>query len=364
MKASTSIMIAVFLCIAVFPVYADDCQESIQRYNKATREKRLIEKERLFKYALESACHKSEIKAKIHNNLADTYENLGRIREAENEYKKALELDPMLTTASFSLGDLFFKEENYPYAIEYYEKGLKNQADELAAVNLKKARQKLPLYQSKDQIVSKLMISRGIGMAPPEVNLYFEFNAAQLSPQSKRQLEALLGALTSDALSAYRFQLSGHTCEQGKETYNQSLSERRSEIVKEWLTQNGFPAGQLMAVGYGESRPIADNTTEEGRRLNRRVEIKTTGIDLFNQRAMNAGKGMSLFTQGQALYSKGKATKAVELFEKALSAFKEDNNQEGLRATTGTLALLYTELGDPENAARYGNACQLYQSGR
>ena len=66
--------------------------------------------------------------------------------------------------------------------------------------------------------------------------------------------------------------LEGHTDSRGTDAYNQKLSERRAAAVKAKLTEMyGIPAGRISTVGYGESRPIADNATDEGRERNRRV---------------------------------------------------------------------------------------------
>jgi len=66
----------------------------------------------------------------------------------------------------------------------------------------------------------------------------------------------------------------GHTDSTGSETYNQQLSERRANSVKNLLVQRGVQAYRINIIGYGESRPVATNATPEGRQMNRRVEIR------------------------------------------------------------------------------------------
>jgi OmpA-OmpF porin, OOP family len=68
-------------------------------------------------------------------------------------------------------------------------------------------------------------------------------------------------------------EVAGHTCNIGPEAYNQMLSERRANAVRDYFIQKGIAAERVRAVGYGESRPAASNDTEEGRRVNRRVEL-------------------------------------------------------------------------------------------
>ena len=65
----------------------------------------------------------------------------------------------------------------------------------------------------------------------------------------------------------------GNTDSVGGEAYNQKLSERRAEAVKDVLVKSGIEGDRLSTVGYGETRPIAPNDTEEGRAKNRRVSI-------------------------------------------------------------------------------------------
>ena len=71
-----------------------------------------------------------------------------------------------------------------------------------------------------------------------------------------------------------KVELSGHTDWTGTEAYNQKLSERRVASVQKYVVGKGVDAGRISGRGYGESKPIADNRTREGRAKNRRVEVK------------------------------------------------------------------------------------------
>jgi outer membrane protein OmpA-like peptidoglycan-associated protein len=68
--------------------------------------------------------------------------------------------------------------------------------------------------------------------------------------------------------------IEGHTDSQGAAQFNQNLSEQRADSVKGYLTNQGIIASRLKTTGYGESRAIADNNSNQGRALNRRVEIQ------------------------------------------------------------------------------------------
>ena len=68
----------------------------------------------------------------------------------------------------------------------------------------------------------------------------------------------------------------GHTDSIGSDQYNQKLSERRANAVRKYLIEKGIASPRIQVVGYGEHRPIADNTTKEGRAINRRAEFEVT----------------------------------------------------------------------------------------
>jgi len=101
--------------------------------------------------------------------------------------------------------------------------------------------------------------------------LLFDFNKATLKPESDPVLERVRALLSKDA--ALRLAVQGHTDNVGSDAYNQALSEARAAAVVGWLTQHGIAATRLSATGYGKTMPVADNATDEGRAMNRRVEI-------------------------------------------------------------------------------------------
>lgn len=103
-----------------------------------------------------------------------------------------------------------------------------------------------------------------------ELRINFDFDSAKIRDDMKPILDQAVDLLNNADRPAV---LEGHTCDLGPEAYNQSLSERRAKSVKEYLVGKGIPAVALGTTGYGESMPKYDNTTREGRKLNRRVEI-------------------------------------------------------------------------------------------
>ena len=104
-------------------------------------------------------------------------------------------------------------------------------------------------------------------------NLYFGFDKWAITDEMVPVLEQAKLILEED--SSVNFIVSGHTDSTGPESYNQGLSERRAASVKNWLVKNGISTERLETIGYGESQPKYDNSTREGRKLNRRVELQS-----------------------------------------------------------------------------------------
>ncbi len=100
----------------------------------------------------------------------------------------------------------------------------------------------------------------------------FEFNSADLMVDSRPALDRV--AVDLKKYPRLKVEMQGHTDSVGADAYNQNLSQRRADSVAQFLTNAGVPTGQVTARGYGESEPVADNKTEEGRAQNRRVVMK------------------------------------------------------------------------------------------
>ncbi|MCO6412226.1 MAG: OmpA family protein [Thiogranum sp.] len=105
----------------------------------------------------------------------------------------------------------------------------------------------------------------------------FGFDSADFK-REQPQLDALAERVKALA-SIESVNIVGHTDSVGAESYNQALSERRAEAVKQFLIGRGVDAGIIHATGKGEFEPVADNNTEEGRAQNRRVEIRFQGTE-------------------------------------------------------------------------------------
>ena len=104
--------------------------------------------------------------------------------------------------------------------------------------------------------------------------IHFDTDSAKLRSDSMPALKAVLGLVNNHPGS--RWIIAGHTDNQGNADHNQALSENRSASVIAWLKDHGVNSNQLERQGFGASRPVADNTTANGRALNRRVEVALT----------------------------------------------------------------------------------------
>ena len=99
----------------------------------------------------------------------------------------------------------------------------------------------------------------------------FDFNKSTLQPPSDAALQPVANIIAAD--KTLKLEVQGHTDNVGNDAYNQTLSEARAKTVVTWLTQHGVAADRLTAKGYGKTKPVADNGSDEGRAKNRRVEI-------------------------------------------------------------------------------------------
>jgi outer membrane protein OmpA-like peptidoglycan-associated protein len=106
-------------------------------------------------------------------------------------------------------------------------------------------------------------------------NIFFDTGKATLRPESTAELERLQKLLTEQP--TIKLEMSGHTDNVGKPLANKDLSQRRAQAVVTYLTQHGIATDRLTAAGYGDTRPVAPNTTKAGRQINRRTEFKVTG---------------------------------------------------------------------------------------
>jgi len=121
-----------------------------------------------------------------------------------------------------------------------------------------------------DSMQIQLMLERKKNLVLTGVT--FEFNKSRLTPDATKVLDFV--GQSVKAHPEAKIEIGGYTDSVGSAAYNQRLSLARARAVRVYLVQLGVPADQLTAVGYGKSKPVASNATEEGRAQNRRVELR------------------------------------------------------------------------------------------
>ena len=136
-------------------------------------------------------------------------------------------------------------------------------------VDLRNAKSAVNISKDFKVISLDSMIANGVSV--PLNNLFFEFGKAELLFASRQELKRV--SLIIKKLNI-PIEISGHTDIIGTDNANQRLSENRAQNVTDYLVQLGCPKELFTVVGFGASRPIATNESDQGRALNRRVEIR------------------------------------------------------------------------------------------
>lgn len=122
-------------------------------------------------------------------------------------------------------------------------------------------------------------IHKDLYLAPIEIgqvvrlnNVFFDFDKWDLRPESYVELERVVTLLADNP--AIEIEMSAHTDSRGSDEYNYKLSDERAKSVREYILSKGIAASRIISQGYGETKPVAENDTDENRQLNRRVEFK------------------------------------------------------------------------------------------
>ncbi len=102
-------------------------------------------------------------------------------------------------------------------------------------------------------------------------DIFFDVNQAFLRPESYAELDRLVRLMNENP--DLKIEIQAHTDNQGRAAYNKKLSDRRADSALQYLIENGIEPERMRSVGFGDTKPVADNTTDEGRQKNRRVEL-------------------------------------------------------------------------------------------
>ena len=126
------------------------------------------------------------------------------------------------------------------------------------------------------QIAETRRTALGLVMNLGSDYLKFEFDKADLRPEDRELLSRVAGILMSS--QDFTVSVNGHTDDVGTDAYNQKLSERRAQAVRDYLVKAGLPAAILSVEGHGKALPLVPGTSEAARAKNRRVELGIVNI--------------------------------------------------------------------------------------
>ena len=132
---------------------------------------------------------------------------------------------------------------------------------------------KVPFSDTVTRLVRNFTMNKiKVGESVVLQNIFFETNRSVITPLSYPALDRVINFMKKNP--GIKVEIDGHTDSVGSEAYNQRLSQARAQAVVEYLVKHGISIDRLVAKGFGESKPVAPNTTPEGRAKNRRVEFR------------------------------------------------------------------------------------------
>lgn len=237
------------------------------------------------------------------NNLAVLLENKGRLEEAKQLYDRAIAVNPSSAAPYAGLGDVLRAQGKMQEAASAYKTFLSR----LEAVKRSGGSNVLLQYedvyrgrlaeipiksQTLGQVIAAASITRSLTSKPVrtrglsvqaraephiDIQIRFDFDSVHLRAGADEQLDEIAQALKHEALKDRHIVIEGHTDSTGTPTYNRNLSIRRSATVRLELMERGIEGYRLSALGFGETKPLADNATEEGQARNRRVTFVNMG---------------------------------------------------------------------------------------
>ena len=129
------------------------------------------------------------------------------------------------------------------------------------------------LLTQLNQVLQTKDTARGLIVNMSDV--LFDFNKATLKPGARERLARVSGIIL--AYPDLHLQIEGYTDNIGSDAYNMQLSEKRADVVREYLVSQGVNSGNISARGFGKSAPVASNDSPSGRQMNRRVELVVSG---------------------------------------------------------------------------------------
>ncbi|MGA8541868.1 MAG: OmpA family protein [Terriglobales bacterium] len=155
-----------------------------------------------------------------------------------------------------------------------------NQADQQRQEAIhQKEEMRARLLAQLNQVLQTRDTARGLIVSMPDV--LFDFNQHMLKPEARERLSKISGIVL--AYPDLKLEVIGYTDAIGSDEYNQTLSDKRAEAVRDYLVTSGVSMNNVAARGMGKADPVADNSTAAGRQLNRRVEMIVSGDVIGSQ---------------------------------------------------------------------------------
>jgi outer membrane protein OmpA-like peptidoglycan-associated protein/tetratricopeptide (TPR) repeat protein len=187
-----------------------------------------------------------------------------------------------------------------------------------------------PIEVVEETVVEKVEETQSIVLN----NVFFDFDKATLRPESDPELEKVYTFLSQ--YPELKVELSGHTDARGSDKYNEKLSKKRAQAVVAYMINKGIDKNRLVAKGYGESKPLESNDTDEGRQINRRTELKVIDQE-FN--VVNAYKNIKInykneFT-GEIAASGRSGEKSTSNYSNASSGEHKTTSYSGVKYESG-----------------------------
>jgi outer membrane protein OmpA-like peptidoglycan-associated protein len=143
------------------------------------------------------------------------------------------------------------------------------------------------LLAQLNQVLQTRDTGRGLVVSMPDV--LFDFNKYTLKPEARERLARISGIVL--AYPDLKLQVEGYTDSIGSDEYNQTLSDKRAEAVRDYIVTSGVSMNNVVARGMGKADPVADNSTAAGRQSNRRVEMIVSGDVIGNDRGARGDQG-------------------------------------------------------------------------
>jgi len=196
-------------------------------------------------------------------------EEVARLREEQEKLAALAAEQARIEEAEYEVARLRTEQESL--AALAAERARAEEAErELAQLQAENQKARTELTATLSHLAKVREEARGVVVTLPG-NIYFNVNKADVKPAMKAQLTKI--AQTLAAVPEQKLLIEGHTDSDGANEYNLSLSELRAQSVHEILFAGGIAAERMTIKGYGETKPITDNSTRTGKAQNRRVEI-------------------------------------------------------------------------------------------